>query len=213
MSIRAAIPRLTSALHRHTERVLQVMALLDLQTVAHQERTAALAAALADRMGLSRERREVVRVAARLHDVGKLGVPPEIIHAPRTLDSIERDTIRSHATIGADLLRRAGFPLSLCELIESHHERLDGSGYPHGRSGDELSTECRILGVADVMDAMLSPRAHRGPCSLMEMERTLRCGRGTIFDERVVDVALDHVDSLVCRVVEAPDAISVSSGA
>lgn len=187
---------LTPTLLSSMEGMITAMAVRDLPTVAHQERVATLAAALADRLELSAERREAVRVAGRLHDIGKLGIPLDIVHAPRPLDAVEMHMMRAHPTIGSHMLRRVGFPQLLCDLVESHHERIDGSGYPYGRSGDELSIECRILGVADTMDAMMSPRAHGGSCTVSRIVRTLEQGCDVEFDGRVVDAATEYLDSV-----------------
>lgn len=194
MNVDTASGPLAPVLLSCLEGMITAMAVRDLQTVVHQERTAALSLRLADRVGLPASRRGLLRTAARVHDIGKLGVPVEILHVPRELTAVERHAIESHAVLGAQMLRRLGLPFELCEIVQSHHERLDGSGYPYGLEGDEISREARILAVADVVDAMLSPQPNRPPRTIEEIEATLGRGRGKRFDADVVDAALGYLD-------------------
>ena len=194
MNVDTASEPLAPVLLSCLEGMITAMAVRDLQTVVHQERTAALSLKLAERVGLPATRRELLRTAARVHDIGKLGVPIEIVQVPRELTIVERHVIESHAVLGAQMLRRVGLPFELCELVQSHHERLDGSGYPYGLEGGQISLDVRILAVADVVDAMLSSQPNRPARTIEEIEGTLTRERGTRFDADVVDAALGYLD-------------------
>lgn len=138
------------------------MGLKDPYTARHQERVAKLACAIAEELGLPPERVEGLRVAALLHDVGKvLAVPGEILSKPGKLADYEMALIRPHPDVGYELLRNVEFPWPVGEIVRQHHERLDGSGYPRGLRDDEIILEARILGVADVVEAISSHRPYR----------------------------------------------------
>ncbi len=130
----------------------------DPYTAGHQRRVAALAVAIAKEIGMDRHDVEGVRIAARMHDVGKLRIPAEILNKPGALRPTELALLREHAQAGADIVRGIKFPWPIAEMIEQHHERMDGSGYPNGLSGDQILIGARIIAVADVVDAMASRR-------------------------------------------------------
>ncbi|MBC7129516.1 HD domain-containing protein [Candidatus Bipolaricaulota bacterium] len=138
------------------------MGLKDPFTAKHQERVARLACAIAEELGLPPEQVEGLRVAALLHDVGKvLAVPNEILSKPGKLSDHEMALIRTHPDVGYELLCNVEFPWPVAEIVRQHHERLDGSGYPRGLKGEEILLEARILAVADVVEAISSFRPYR----------------------------------------------------
>ncbi len=133
----------------------------DRYTVEHEERAAALVVGIGSLLGLKAARLEVLRLAALVHDIGKISVPAEILARPGALTDVEYALIKQHAETGFRILEKLQSPLPLAEIAYQHHERLDGSGYPRGLSGNEIMLEARILAVADVFDAMISDRGYR----------------------------------------------------
>ena len=124
--------------------------------------------------------------AGILHDVGKLSVPHEILAKPGRLTDAEMDVIRRHPGWGEELLAGLGYPDRIRRWVRGQHERLDGSGYPDALGGPRLDLETRILAVADVYDALVSPRVYRGAWSREDALDLLREGAGTLYDERCV---------------------------
>jgi putative nucleotidyltransferase with HDIG domain len=134
---------------------------LDPFTVEHQRRTAELSAAIAAELGLSASDIAVLRLAASVHDIGKIAVPMEILFRPHALSNLEYAMVKTHTSIGQAILQRLESPFAVAEIAAQHHERLDGSGYPRGLKAGEILPEARILAVADVFDAMTSKRPYR----------------------------------------------------
>ncbi len=173
------------------------MSVRDPHTAAHQERVAHLARELATRLHLDGQSIEMVHLAGQVHDLGKLGVPTWVLDRPARLQPSERMIVRSHAALGAQMLRRIGIPKHICDLVRHHHERVDGSGYPDGLANDEVDLKLRILGVADVTDAMLSSRPYGPPRTFEEVVEELEGGAGTLYDRTVVDVAREYLDEVM----------------
>jgi HD-GYP domain-containing protein (c-di-GMP phosphodiesterase class II) len=130
-------------------------------------------------------------MAGLIHDVGKISVPAEILNKPGGLNAIEYALIRNHSRIGHDILKAVEFPWPLAQIVLQHHERMDGSGYPQGLSGEEIILEARILGVADVVEAMSSHRPYRPAHSLEDALEEISQNRGVLYDAEVVDVCLE----------------------
>ncbi len=156
----------------------------------HSQRVAELACAIAQELGLAKERIEGLRMAAMLHDIGKVAIPAEILAKPGRLSETEFKLVQAHPQVAAEILADIDFPWAVQEIILQHHERLDGSGYPQGLTGGNILLEARILGVADVVEAMAHHRPYRPArgveAALQEIER----GKGTLYDPRVVDACL-----------------------
>lgn len=162
----------------------------DPYTAAHQRRVALLAAALAQELGLPRDMLETIGRAALVHDLGKLSIPAEILGKPGPLTPSERDVIRGHSQAGHDILAKIEFDRPLARIVLEHHERLDGSGYPHGLRGDSILLESRVLGMADVVEAIASHRPYRPALGIDAALEEIRKGRGTLFEPGVVDACL-----------------------
>jgi putative nucleotidyltransferase with HDIG domain len=146
---------------------------LDGATRAHLVRVGRLAGDLACHVGLSARDREAARLAGLVHDIGKLGIPPEIVAKAAPLDLAERRLMRSHPELGARWLEGAVSP-EVVDAIRHHHERMDGRGYPDGVRAGELPTVCRLVSVADTYDAIVSDRPYRLARSPDEACRELR---------------------------------------
>jgi putative nucleotidyltransferase with HDIG domain/PAS domain S-box-containing protein len=161
-----------------------------LQNAGHQRRVAELAVAIGQEMGFSSDRLRGVKVAALLHDIGKIAVPTEILNKPGTISNLEAELIKSHCQVGFDLLQDIDFPWPVQQAILQHHERLDGSGYPAGLMAADIIPEAKILAVADVLDAMIHHRpdapAQSLDAALEEMDRQ----RGILYDAEVVNICL-----------------------
>ena len=185
------------------EALTTAMAVHDPNTAGHQERVSRLARELGRRMELEPDSVALLGWAGYLHDVGKLGVPGALLQRPDELGPGETLHVRSHAVLGAQMLRHIGFPDRLCDVVKQHHERLDGSGYPEGLIAAQLSIEARVLAVADVIDAMLSRRPYRPARELHQVFDALDLGAGRLYDTRVVDVAFELLDARVDEALES----------
>ncbi|WP_205699488.1 diguanylate cyclase [Conexibacter sp. SYSU D00693] len=159
--------------------------LRDTGTAAHSRTVGRYAGALADALGFGDDGVERVRLAGVLHDVGKLSMPHDVLHAARALTPEERTLVERHPELGARLLESAGLS-DLSVWVECHHERPDGRGYPRGLRGDAIPLEARVLAVADAFEAMTADRPYRAGMSVAEARAELRRCAGTQFDEQVV---------------------------
>lgn len=162
----------------------------DPYTAGHQRRAAELACAIAEEMGLSAEQTDCIRTAALIHDIGKISVPAEILSKPTLLSMMELSLIKTHPQAGYDILKDIAFPWPIARVVLEHHERLDGSGYPNGLSGDELLLESRVLSVADVVEAIASNRPYRPAHSLDKAMEEIWEKRGVLYDDAVVSSCL-----------------------
>ncbi|MBI4986609.1 MAG: PAS domain S-box protein [Rhodocyclales bacterium] len=163
----------------------------DPYTAGHQKRVARLAAAIAGEMGLTDHRIVGVRRGAEIHDIGKIYIPSEILSRPGRLSATEFSLIKVHPQVGYDIIKEIDFPWPVAEMILQHHERLDGSGYPHGLGdGEAIIIEARIIAVADVVDAMVSHRPYRPALGLDAALEEIVRHRNLRYDARVVDACL-----------------------
>jgi putative nucleotidyltransferase with HDIG domain len=162
----------------------------DPYTAGHQRRVAELARAIAREMGLSEWQTMGIYVAGLLHDVGKVAVPSEILSKPGKITDSEFSIIKNHCRVGCEILQRIDFPWPVTKAVLQHHERLDGSGYPEGLSGDQIIIEAKILGVADVVEAMSSHRPYRPALGLKSALEEVSRASGILYDIEVVDACL-----------------------
>jgi len=162
----------------------------DTFTASHQRRVADLADAIAKEMGLTAERIRGIRIAALIHDVGKMYVPMEILRKPSKLTEVEMEMMKHHPQAGHAIADRVECPWPVAEIVLQHHERMDGSGYPQGLAAEEILLEARILGVADVVEAMASDRPYRPAHSLEEALGEVVHHRGALYDPDVVDACV-----------------------
>ena len=167
----------------------------DRYTNGHSLRVAAYTAALARKTGLDENLVKNLRREATLHDIGKIGIPDSVLNKPGKLTDREYDIIKSHTTIGADILARSKGMGSAVEVAKFHHERYDGSGYPCGLSGDSIPLHARIVAIADAYDAMSSDRIYRNSMEPDRIRYELIRGKGTQFDPALLDPFLELLDS------------------
>jgi putative nucleotidyltransferase with HDIG domain len=167
--------------------LVQAVEIKDLYTRGHSERVAAISEMIADELRLPPERVEVLRYAATLHDVGKLGVPTRLLRKTERLDDEEFEEIRLHPSRGVEVVRDIAFLDEAYSAILHHHERMDGLGYPSGLRGMRIPPFARIIAVADAFDSMTSTRSYRGARGSDEALNELRANMGSQFDPAIVD--------------------------
>jgi PAS domain S-box-containing protein/putative nucleotidyltransferase with HDIG domain len=175
----------------------QTVEVRDPYTAGHQRRVSDLARAIATRMGLSPEQVDGIRMAGVVHDIGKISVPAEILSKPGILTDLEFSLIKTHPRVGYDILKEIEFPWDIAQIVLQHHERLDGTGYPHGLSSRNILLEAKILAVADVVEAMASHRPYRPALGIEKALQEISDKKGRLYDTGVVDTCLrlfeDHV--------------------
>ena len=180
----------------------------NLQTAAHMRRIGELSALLAELSGMSRDDVEAIRLAAPLHDVGKLAIPDSVLLKPGGLDPDERALVEHHPEIGHYVLSASSSSLLelAAEIALTHQEKLDGSGYPAGIDGDQIPVAGRIVAVADVYDALTTERPYRAAAlTVDEAVRIMAAGRGIHFDPQLLDLLIAHVDTVQAIANEFPD--------
>lgn len=193
--LRLSHDRLREALHQTVMALSAAGETRDPYTAGHQRGVAELAADIAQEMGLPEEQINGLRIAGLIHDIGKIQIPAEILSKPTRLTEPEWSMIKAHPQAGYDILKTVEFPWPVSQIVLQHHERLDGSGYPDGLSGEDILLEARILAVADVVEAMASHRPYRPAHTLEETMEEIRSNRGTLYDPEVVDACLRlHAD-------------------
>jgi len=156
---------------------------------SHSRRTSTMVAAVTAQLGLEDASREQLIEASRFHDIGKIAVPHRILARTGTLDAEDRAVVETHCEIGSWLLRDRGCPvLDLAATIAvQHHENIDGSGYPYGLAGEEISFEARVVHVCDVFDALTSDRTYRPAFTVAEALRMVVADAGQAFDPEIVE--------------------------
>jgi len=186
---------------KREEALEEVIALLgrttetrDSYTAEHQRRVTELAILIGQRLGMEQVRLAGLRHAGLVHDIGKIAVPIEILSKPTALTDVEYGILMGHCQVGADILSSVRFLEPIAEVVLQHHERIDGSGYPRGLRGDETCLEARILGVADVVEAIMSDRPYRPALGTGAAIDELNGGRAAKYDERVVDACLEILE-------------------
>jgi PAS domain S-box-containing protein len=181
-------------LQRMLEGTIQAITLMvetrDLYTAGHQQRVTQLACAIAQEMGLSNERIQMIHMAGRLHDLGKIFIPIEILSKPGQLNDMELAIIKTHSRAGFDILKNIEFPWPVADVVLQHHERVNGSGYPSGLRGEEILLEARILAVSDVVEAMSSHRPYRPALGVEKALKEIVQNKGILYDPDVVSACL-----------------------
>jgi HD-GYP domain-containing protein (c-di-GMP phosphodiesterase class II) len=166
------------------------MEVRDPYTVGHQRRVSQIACTIGREMGLSEDRLRDLRIAGTLHDLGKFAIPSDLLAKPGRLTPAEFALVKTHPQVAYNILEPVSLPGNTAKIILQHHERLNGSGYPQGLKGEEILLEARILGVADVMEAMCSHRPYRASLGLAETLDELTRNQGILYDTDVVKTCL-----------------------
>jgi PAS domain S-box-containing protein/putative nucleotidyltransferase with HDIG domain len=163
----------------------------DPYTAGHQRRVADLARAIATEMKLPADQVDGIRMAGVVHDVGKIAIPSEILSKPGALTDIEYNLVKKHPEVGYDILKNIDFPWPIADVVIQHHERINGSGYPKGLTGDKMLLEAKILAIADVMEAMASHRPYRAAVGIDKAMEELASQKGILYDTQIADLCLD----------------------
>ncbi|OGP85493.1 MAG: hypothetical protein A2Z08_08280 [Deltaproteobacteria bacterium RBG_16_54_11] len=188
--VKRGYEQLQETLHSTVSALASTVEMKDQYTAGHQPRVRHLACAIAGEMGLSEEQIEGIRMAASIHDIGKIMVPAEILNKPGPLTEIQYEMIKMHPRAGYDILKGIKFPWPVAQIILQHHELMDGSGYPQGLSGEKIMVEARILTVANVVEAMNAHRPYRPAFDIKVALAEISKNRGILYDPAVVDACL-----------------------
>jgi len=183
------------------------------ETGRHIDRVAEGAALLGQLAGLSPEDCELLRLAAPMHDVGKIGIPDSVLNKPGKLTAAEFELIKTHATLGSQILSQSDRPILKAAAIvaHEHHERWDGGGYPRGLAGREIHVFGRIVAIVDVYDALTSDRCYRPAVGLAEALAIMVEGRGSQFDPELLDLFLTNLDRFRRQMGELPAAVEIAA--
>ncbi|MGA2368000.1 MAG: PAS domain S-box protein [Dehalococcoidia bacterium] len=182
--------KLRKTLNDAINTLVKVVEMRDPYTAGHQQRVAALAIAIAKQLQFDEQHIEELRMAAVIHDIGKIYVPADMLSKPGKLTELEFEIIKTHAKGGYDIVKSMDFPCKIAQAILQHHERLNGSGYPHGLKDDDIILEARILAVADVVEAMASHRPYRPGLGIDKALDEIRQNAGKIYDPDVANACL-----------------------
>jgi HD-GYP domain-containing protein (c-di-GMP phosphodiesterase class II) len=184
-----------ATIYRVVRALVEASEARDTFTRGHADETALCAVAIARRMRLAPEEIEGIEIAARLHDVGKIGVSDLVLMKPDKLTDKERDQVKTHVLVSAHILDALNFPWEVKPAVRFHHERIDGSGYPDGLMGDEIPLSARVLAVADVFTAMTAARTYRTPHSRDDAIAEVTKHAGTKYDPQVVSAFIHVLES------------------
>ena len=188
--IRDYVKQLEGTMKSTLQAVAKVVEAHDPYTAGHERRVGIIAGDIAREMGWSEETCQTMQLVGLVHDIGKISIPGEILAKPGQLSAIEFELLKTHAEQGYQILHDVDFPLPIARIIREHHERMDGSGYPHGLKGENTLPESRILAVADVLEAMASQRPYRPTKGIEEAIHEIESHRANLFDPEVVDAML-----------------------
>jgi PAS domain S-box-containing protein/putative nucleotidyltransferase with HDIG domain len=188
-----ALGKLGKALRGTIQAMAITVETRDPYTAGHQRRVTRLAIAIAIEIGLSEDQIQGISLAGLIHDIGKISVPGEILSKPGAMSENELSIIRDHAKVGHDILKPIDFPWPIARIVQQHHERMDGTGYPGGISGEDILIEARIMAVADVVEAMASHRPYRPALGIDVALEEISKNRGLLYDSKVVDACLELI--------------------
>jgi len=170
--------------------IAEIVEIRDPYLRGHHQRVSRLATAIAQEMKLPQDKIEGVKIASLVHDVGKVNLPTEIVSKPSKLVEVEFNLLKHHPRTGYEILKKVDFPWPIAEIVFQHQEKIDGSGYPRGLRGAEILIEAKILGVANVVEAMSSYKAYRPALSIDESLAEISKYENILFDTEVVNTCL-----------------------
>jgi len=170
--------------------ITKVVETRDPYSIGHQQRVSKLTIAIAQEMKLPQDKIEGTKIASLVHDIGKVNLPTEIISKPNKLIEVEFNLVKNYPKVGYDILKKVDFPWPIAEIVLQHQEKIDGSGYPRGLKGDEICIEAKILGVANVVEAMSSYKSYRPALSIDEALAEIVKNKNILFDPKVVDTCI-----------------------
>jgi putative nucleotidyltransferase with HDIG domain len=188
--VKKSTDKLLKAMEDTMHALARVVEMRDPYTAGHQRRATELACAIAAGIGMSPDRITGLRVAGLIHDIGKVRVPAEILTNPDGLSEAEFAIIRTHPSLGYEILKTIEFPWPVADIVYQHHERIDGSGYPQGLRGENIVREARVLAVADVVEAIASHRPYRPALGIEHALQEISNNRGRLYERDAVDACL-----------------------
>lgn len=188
--LQRTLRQLEDALEGNIRAMARTVEARDAYTSGHQQRVTELACAIASEMGLPEEMIRGIHTSATIHDIGKIVVPAEVLSKPGRLTDLEFALIKNHPKVAYDIVKEVKFPWPVAQIILQHHERIDGSGYPHGLEDKDILIEARVLAVADVVEAMSSHRPYRPALGIDKALKEIEENKGKLYDPRVVDACL-----------------------
>lgn len=184
--LKKSIEKLQKTFEETINALVSALEIRDPFTVGHQRRVANLSCAIAKELGCSQDIITGLRLASLVHDVGKIQIPSEILVKPTNLSETEFNMIEMHPEVGYNILKSIEFPYPVAEIVYQHHERLNGSGYPEGLSGEKILPEAKILAVADVVEAMSSHRPYRPALGIVSTLKEINKNKNILYDSNAV---------------------------
>ncbi|MBW2630470.1 MAG: PAS domain S-box protein [Deltaproteobacteria bacterium] len=184
------VEMLKSALESTITAMAVIVESKDPYTAGHQKRVTDIAVAIAEEMNLPEDKISGIRMAAMIHDIGKINIPAEILSKPGQLTDIEFNMIKTHPEVGYNILKNIEFMYPVAQIVYQHHEKINGSGYPRGLSGNDILLESRVIAVADVVEAMATDRPYRPSLGIAAALEDIQQGKGIIYDPEIVDACL-----------------------
>jgi PAS domain S-box-containing protein len=191
LGLQVSVEKLRKALAGTIQAMALTVETRDAYTAGHQRRVTNLARSIAQEMGMSENDVDGLRMAGVIHDLGKISVPAEILSKPGKLTHLEFDLIKIHPQTGFDILKNIDFQWPIAQIVLQHHERLDGSGYPHGLHSENILQEAKILAVSDVVEAMSSHRPYRASLGIDMALEEITTNKNILYDGDIVDTAVD----------------------
>ena len=188
--LKAYVSKLELAVLGTVQVASSMVELRDPYTTGHERRVGEIAAAIGHKMRLDSHHIDGLRIIGQVHDIGKIGIPAEILSKPGRLSRSEMDLIREHSQKGHDILKTIEYPWPIADAVLQHHERMDGSGYPQGLAGDQIVLEARIMAVADTIEAMSAHRPYRAGLGLDSALNEIERGNGIQYDAETADACL-----------------------
>jgi len=193
-AIESGQKQMMSLLEQMIATLARAIEMRDPYTDGHQKRVSMLSVAIAEELGVPKEQIQGIRLAALIHDIGKIHIPAEILTRPGKLDKTEFELIKKHPITGFEVVGNIDFPWPISQIVLEHHEKWDGSGYPNGLKGEEILLDARIVCVADVVEAMASHRPYRAGLGMEAAIAEIKANSGILFDPKVVDACVRVVE-------------------
>jgi PAS domain S-box-containing protein/putative nucleotidyltransferase with HDIG domain len=188
--LKESVEKMKRLLEQTVQGLVLAVEIRDPYTAGHQKRVAKLAVEVGKKLGFSSDRLHGLRIAASIHDIGKIYVPAEILNKPGKISQVEFNLIKMHPQNGYDILKNIEFPWPVAEIVYQHHEKNDGTGYPRGLKENEILMEAKILGVADIVESMSSHRPYRPSLGIDAALEEIIKGKDTTHDNKIVDICV-----------------------
>jgi putative nucleotidyltransferase with HDIG domain len=186
--------KLSTILYKTVNALVKAMSARDPYTAQHQIRVTKLVTKIAQKLDYSTDRLKNIRLAAQLHDIGKIEVPQELLSKPGKLTTQQMSLIKEHSLSGYNIIKDIPFDVNIAEMVYQHHERLDGTGYPRGLTNDDILPESKIISVADVVEAIVTHRPYRAALPIEIAIDELTQFKGIKYSEEVVDATLEVIN-------------------